>query len=127
MTQLDAIHRQRGMTTIGMALVLAVAIFISTITIKLIPVYLDHFNVASALKGLADDPEVVGMTDRQIHDGIEKRFSINDVNNVDARQVKITRDAGKVKSMSLDYEIRVHMFWNIDAVVHFNEDAEVGR
>lgn len=126
MTILDSIYRQRGMTTIGMALVLAVAVFISTITIKLIPVYLEHFNVATALKGLAADPQVGGMTNREIHDGLSNRFSINDISDVDPKDVQVTRDEGHVKSMSLDYEVRVHMFWNIDAVVHFNEEAEVG-
>lgn len=126
MTKLDSIYRQRGMTTIGMALILVVAIFFITITIKLIPVYLEHFNVAEALKGLAQDPEFVGMTDRDIRDHVDRRFSINEVNDVKAKQVEITRNGGHPKSLSLDYEIRVHMFWNIDAVVHFNEFAEVG-
>ncbi len=125
MTKPDSIHRQRGMTTAGMALVLVVAIFISTMTIKLIPVYLEHFNVKSVLNAVKDDPQLREWSDTDIRRSIDNRFSINDINDVKAKQVQIQRDAGHVKSLTLDYEVRVHMFWNIDAVVRFNEDAEV--
>jgi len=79
------------------------------------------------LNAVKEDPELGGMTDQDIRKTLTNRFTINDINGVEAKQVKIARDAGHVKSLSLDYEERVHLFWNIDAVVHFNEDAEVGR
>ncbi len=123
----DSIHHQRGMTAIGMLLVLVIAILISTMVIKLIPVYLEHYNVASVLTALKNDPQVTEMTDKAIRDSIDNRFSINSINEVRANQVKIIRDGGRVTSLSLDYEVRVHMFWNIDAVVHFNDDAEISH
>ena len=85
----DSKYHQTGMTTVGMALILAVVIFISTVVIKLVPVYLEHFNVTSVLNAVKEDPELGGMTDQDIRKTLTNRFTINDINGVEAKQVKM--------------------------------------
>ena len=47
------VSRQHGMTLIGFLFVLAAALFVAYIGMKLVPVYLNHYSVVSAMKSLA--------------------------------------------------------------------------
>jgi hypothetical protein len=118
-------YRQRGMTTMGIMMVLVLVVFVGTMAIKLAPVYIEHFKVTSVLNAVKDDPQLTDSTDIDIKKTMTNRFSINDIDDVKASSVQITRKSGHITSLMLDYEVRVHMFWNIDAVVHFKEVAGV--
>lgn len=123
----DAVIRQRGMTMLGMLLTLVILIAVATVTIKLVPVYLEDFTVTTVLKSLKDDPDIAASSDHEIRESVSKRFEINNVEHVKASQVQIARRDGRVQKVSLDYQVRVPMFWNIDALVHFADSVEVGH
>ncbi len=118
---------QRGMTGISIMMLLALGAFVLAMVFKLFPFYLEGFKVSSTLKGLSSDTRVEGASDRQVKDLILKKLQVDDVDTVTSEHIKIDSSAQK-RSVSIEYEARVHMFGNIDAVVVFGDNAvEIGR
>ena len=118
---------QRGMTGVSIMMILALAGFVLAMAFKLFPFYLEGFKVSSTLKGLVSDSRVEGASDRQIKELILKKLQVDDVDTVTSEHIKIDA-SGKKRSVSIEYEARVHMVGNIDAVVIFGGNTvEIGR
>ncbi len=113
---------QRGMTGISIMMILALAGFVLAMAFKLFPFYLEGFKVSSTLKGLASDSRVEGASDREVKELILKKLQIDDVDTVTSDHIKI-ESSGKKRIVSIEYEARVHMVGNLDAVVVFGDKA----
>ena len=117
-------HRQNGMTAIGWLLVLGLIAFFTLITLRLVPSYLEFAKVASALESLENEPGITGKTKPDIVRLVQKRFDVNDVMNVSAKEIKVKKDKG-ILTVSIDYERREHLISNIDVVAKFDKKIEV--
>ena len=121
---MKSIHRQRGMTPIGWILVFLLIAFFALIALKLIPIYLESFSVATVISDLKNEPGISTMSPGEITNTITKRFTINNVYNVTADDVYVERLAGTM-TISAEYEVRKPMLGNVDIVVSFNKSIEV--
>ncbi|WP_455199098.1 DUF4845 domain-containing protein [Kaarinaea lacus] len=119
-----SVRRQKGMTAIAMAAILALVAFFALIALRLVPIYLESFKVSSHIANLAEDSETKTKTDSQIRSTLRKRFQLDDVDNVDVADIVIERQGGSL-TLSLDYEVRTPAIANVDMVVTFSEEAEV--
>ena len=113
-------NRQKGMTFFGVALLLVIIGFMATVFIKLTPVYLENFKVKSALESLSEEAGINTMMKSDIKVLIKKRFGIDDVKNVEAKDVKIERIKGTLV-ISVSYEVRTPIIGNLDVVASFND------
>lgn len=117
-------HRQNGMTAIGWLLVLGLIAFFVLITLRMVPLYLEYAKVVSALESLENEPGITRKTKSEIVKMVQKRFQVNDVKNVSAKQLEVKKDKG-VLVISIDYERREHLVSNIDVVAKFDKKVEV--
>jgi Tfp pilus assembly major pilin PilA len=117
-------HRQNGMTAIGWLLVLGLIAFFALITLRLVPLYLEYAKVASALESLENEPGITRKTKPEIVKMMQKRFEVNDVVNVSAREIKVKKDKG-ILTVSIEYERREHLVSNLDVVATFDKKIEV--
>ncbi len=117
-------HRERGMTAIGWLLMLALIAFFAILVLRLTPNYLEYFKVASSLESLAGEPGIGQKPPAEVRKLLLRRFDINDVEHVDKKDIKISRENGKMK-VSVTYEVRVPILGNVDAVTSFNKEVEV--
>jgi len=124
---MNYLHRQRGLTAISMVVVILVVIFFALIAIRLFPIYVENYKVASHLKNLAADSNLGTMTDKEITSTLFKRLDLDDVENVKADNVFIergTKGKGSIL-LAVEYEVRKPIFGNVDIVVSFiNETGE---
>lgn len=119
-------NSQRGMTAIGMAMIVAMLVVFLIIGIKLAPVYIESFKVSSALNSLQSEAGLVNKSNTEITKMLTRRLSIDDVEHVTLPDISIERNGPKV-TIAVDYEVRKPMFGNIDVVVAFSKQAEVGK
>lgn len=118
---------QQGMTAIGIAMILALCGFILIILVKLFPAYMESFKVSSSLEGLVTDSRVEGATDKQVKQLILKKLQVDDVDAVKPEHISIV-STGSKRTVSIEYERRVPMMGNVDAVVMFGDNAvEIGN
>ena len=109
--------RQRGITLIGFLFVLAAALFVAYIAMKLVPIYINHFSVVSSMKSLAEEPNAASMSEGRIRNLLSKRFNMSYVEYITPRDIEIVRSSGL--SIVAEYEVREDLIGNLDAVVTF--------
>jgi hypothetical protein len=112
---------QQGMTAIAMMMLLGLIGFNAVVFIKLFPTYMDSFKVATAVKGIETDDRAEGATDKEIKALITKRLGIDDVDHITNDNIIIEK-SGPKRTLHVEYEARVPMFGNIDALFSFKSD-----
>ncbi|HKL51710.1 MAG TPA: DUF4845 domain-containing protein [Wenzhouxiangellaceae bacterium] len=111
------ISNQRGMTLIGFLIVLAAALFVAYIAMKLVPIYINHYSVVSSMKSMAEEPGAANMSEGRLRDFLSRKFSTSYVKHVTARDIQIVRGTGV--EIIAEYEVREDLIGNLDAVVTF--------
>jgi hypothetical protein len=103
--------------------------FFLTLIFTIGPLYITNFTVQSTVKDLIKDPELATKSVQEIRLAIERKFNVNQVEVVQAvcrdKQLtcmKIEKTKTTVK-IDANYEARVHVMANVDAVVVFNDNV----
>jgi len=117
--------RQKGMTLIGFVFVLAIAGFFAFLIMRLFPVYSEYYSVASDMEGLAEEPGVGAMPPEKIRDLLNRRFYISYVESVKPQHIKITRKNGY--NLTVTYEVRRPLLYNLDFVAMFDKTVLLGK
>lgn len=118
-------RKQRGVTLLGMLTAVIILVFVAVLIINLAPPYIHHFAVKDALKSLAEDPEIKNMSSKaKLRDTFLRKLQVNYVTNIPADKLEITKKDGKT-FLTIDYEVRVPLIANIDAMIKFNDEAVV--
>ena len=112
--------RQRGMTVIGMLMLLIVVAFVALIAMKVVPMYIQYFSIKSTIESVRKEPQVAQMSLMDIQNAIQKRFDIGYVDNITARDLKIRNDRnGRV--LDLVYQDERSLFYGLSVVLKVNE------
>ena len=120
LTTRPANEPQRGMTVIGMLLLLIVIAFVALIAMKVVPMYIQYFSIKSTIESVRKEPQLAQMTPQDIQNAIQKRFDIGYVENITARDLKIRNDRnGRV--LDLVYQDERTLFYGLSIVLKVNE------
>ncbi|MDP3878046.1 MAG: DUF4845 domain-containing protein [Methylobacter sp.] len=119
-------NRQQGLTLISILLILGLIGFFVLLTLKVVPIYLDHGKVQSALAALEETPNLASKGEFEIRDSLNKRFSINYVYDVTQDDIKITKRGNYVK-VEIEYETVVKLAGNLSLLAEFHDVIEVGQ
>lgn len=122
-------RKQAGMTMLGWLVVLAlIGFFVRTVVI-IYPMLYNQFKVTTQIKEFAADPETAKLTPKEMYTKITRRFEVDNVDGVGDKQLKITYNEEKKKTLiEVNYEVRAQFWGPIYIVGVFNEPhAEVAR
>ncbi len=112
---------QRGFSASGLLVVLAVGGFLFTCISRMAPAYMEDRYVKEALLNIEAKvgSEFADLSSRSIKGQVNKFFVINNVRNEAViGSLKVERLKGKTL-VSMDYEIRENLFYNVDVVMTF--------
>ena len=123
---MQTLKSQQGMTAIGWIIVLGLIAFFVLLALRLTPGYLEFATVSASLESLEKEPGITEKTAPEIRSMLSKRFDVNDVKTIDSRDIKIENQGGRLR-VWVDYEVRVPVLGNVDAVSKFNKEIEVVR
>lgn len=128
MNNLKLIKHQRGLGMLQWALVIAVVGFFLIFAFKVIPLYAENRYVESALRSLDNSGEKLEqMTDAEIKKKLTSFYMINNVRSEGPNNnIKILRESEKAL-VTVDYETRVPLFYNIDLVLSFQNHLDSTR
>lgn len=120
--------REKGASFFSIMVGLIVAGIFFAVAFKLFTPYKDHATFKSILENVVHDRDQVSKEFRQIRRTIYDRAIINQVRAELSREdfLKIENIDGVIH-FDLAYEERVPMFYNVDAVVKFQEHYEVTK
>ncbi len=114
---------QRGASLLSTLIGLIVAGIFFSVGFKLFTPYKDHATIDSIITNMVADQEAISGSIRDIRTGLDKRFLINQVKLPNRDSLAIREEEG-VLYFDLVYEERVPMFYNVDAMVKFEEHYE---
>ena len=113
---------QRGMTVIGMLLLLIVIAFAALIAMKVVPMYIEYYTIKSTIESIRKEPQLAQMSPTDIHNAIQKRFDIGYVDRLNARDLKIKNDpSGRGRVLELVYEDERELFYGLYVVLKVDE------
>lgn len=118
--------RQQGLTLISLIFLLGVIGVVVLLTLKIVPIYMDHNKVKSALMGLKEMPDLQTQTESEIRLSLSKRFNINYVTDVTQDDIKVVKHGDYLK-VDIEYEKVEHLVGNLSALAEFHDFIEVGQ
>ncbi len=118
-------HKQKGLSALGVLLILVIGGFFLAVATAVGPLYLDNSFVNAALQSLSNEP-IHKLSDDKIRRRLQDSFTINNVRDVNAKDTVIERKK-TATLVRLDYERRVHLFANVDIVVVFENTYDTSK
>lgn len=118
--------RQGGATTLGF-IILAVFVGIFAFAfIRLTPVYLNYMKVVGVVDGVVEEFDGMKATLPQIRTSILRRFDVESVSEITARDVSVTAVEGGYE-VRAKYDHTTPFIYNISFTVHFDKAGLVRR
>ncbi len=112
----------RGFSLIGTLIWVLLIVGAASAGLKLGPHYLQFWTVRTVMDDTARDPDAATMGRQAIIQTLEKKLYINEVRSVKNESFSFEKtDTGRI--LGVHYEIREHLFANLDAVLTFDHQT----
>ena len=119
-------HRQAGMTTLGVIILVTFIGLFAFAGIRLTPVYLNYMKVAGVVSGVYSEFDGQNATRSAIRNSISRRFDIESVGMITAKNVKVTKVEGG-HEVAATYSHQAPFISNISFLVEFDKRVVVRR
>lgn len=119
--------KQRGVTLLGFLMGLIIAGIFAFMAMRLFPVYSEYMSVKSDMQQIADTPGSASLGLADVRKSLEKRFYISYVDNVDLKNNVTLTKVGNVNQLTIAYEVRRPMAYNVDFVAKFEHMVELNK
>jgi hypothetical protein len=120
-------HKQRGMTFIGVVLLVAIIVFVATIAIKLTPAYLEFFAVKKVVQKIQKDPSFASMGQKEIMDSYYRSASVDNIASVQEEHITIEKTESGKPVLTIEYQKVIPIVANVSALLDFHVSTESGR
>lgn len=111
-------QKQRGMTFMGLVLMVAGIVFVAIIGMKMVPAYIEFMSVKKAIANIANQPDFKEMTQKDIQTAFSKTASIDNIDSINAKELIISQtDLGPV--VTAEYQVVVPLMGNVSAMMDF--------
>lgn len=111
-------HHQLGAGYFINILLLAIIGLVLVAGLRLMPAYIDNNVVVNAVEGVLANHDVDELSEREFRTEVMRTINVNNLDSFDAQSIEFTRE-GSNDYIDVNYETRVPLFYNIDAMVSF--------
>lgn len=120
-------NKQRGMTFIGVVLLVAIIVFVATIGIKLTPAYLEFFAVKKVVQKIKSEPSFASMGKKEIMDSYYKSASIDNIGSVTEEDITVEKSESGQPILTIEYQKVIPIVANVSALLDFHVSTDSGR
>lgn len=120
------VKNQQGLTLISILFILGLIAFFTLLTLKVVPIYMDHAKVVNALKAVEQTPDIETKSEHEVRDSLSKRFNLNYVYDVTQDDIKVVKHGNYLK-VTIEYETVQKIAGNLSVLAEFNDSFEVGQ
>ena len=113
-------HKQNGMTFLGMMLMVAGIVFIAIIGMKLVPAYIEYFSVKKAINKIANDPAFDQMSRGDIAASFNRNAVIDNITIIKGSDLSVSKTATGDTIVGVDYQTIVPLVGNVSALLDFS-------
>ncbi len=123
-------HKHQGMTLIGMLLTMAVVVIAGIVVMRVVPVYLEHYEVLSSMKALNTLPSTDFSADPSLNANILRtkllnQLYVNSIESIAPEQIKMTPDGQGNFKVSIKYQVIRPLVANVSLLFDFDASQEV--
>jgi hypothetical protein len=122
----SALRRERGMTTLGMIILVAFLGLFAFAGIRLTPVYLNYMKVLGVINGVHEEFDGANASRSAIRSSITRRFDVESVGEITARDVTVTSVDGGFE-VRAKYGHIAPFIANVSFMVEFDKAVLVRR
>ena len=116
------VNQQKGMTFIGLVLVIAAVVFLATIGMKVVPAYIEFSGVKKAIQHIANEGNFSAMSKKEIADSFDKAASATYVTVIKGSDLIIEKgDTGNV--VKAQYQVTLPIVANASILLDFNASS----
>lgn len=119
------LKQQRGVTLVGLVVIIAVLGTFGTLAAKILPMYMENMTITSAIEESQKSIDLSKMKRSEIVAKLRKNLSVNNVTNL-PEDALVVQKRGSELYIMLDYERRTSFFDQIDLVGRFSDEYRVG-
>ncbi len=112
-------HKQQGVTLIGMLLVGIMIVFAAIVVMKIVPAYIEYFSVKKVFDAMAADPSMKEATPTEVRSSFEHRIDAGYVTVVKPDDLDISRASGQTV-VSVKYRVEKPLFGNLGIYMDFS-------
>lgn len=116
-------HKQRGMTFLGLVLMIAGIVFIAVIGMKLVPAYIEYFSVKKAIARIANDPSFKQMSRAEMVATFDRTAAINNITVVKGNDLAVERTTSGMPVVVMEYQTIVPLVGNVSALLDFSASS----
>lgn len=117
---------QTGATLISVMLIVIMTALVLVSALKIVPTYMDNSILRSAMEAMIESREVGEMTARELRSNLSQTLNTNNIRDFDLSNVLLIKEKGEEgPHVLINYEARVPIFYNIEAVVIFDNRFEI--
>lgn len=121
-----ALRRERGMTTLGLIILVAFVGLFAFAGIRLTPVYLNYMKVLGVINGVHEEFDGANPSRNAIRSSIARRFDVESVSEITAREVTVTSVDGGFE-VRAKYNHLAPFISNVSFSVDFDKAVLVRR
>ncbi|MFV1969319.1 MAG: DUF4845 domain-containing protein [Pirellulaceae bacterium] len=118
------IARQRGLSFLGLIVLVGVLGFAAVIGLKLVPIYMDSWKIDGVMESVIKEPDITQQSRQEVIQLMLKRLDINAVDAVNYTNYKGVLTVSKRKnntSINVNYRIETPLIGNLSLVAEFDK------
>ena len=114
--------QQAGLSLLPVFFGLLITGLVVILGFKIVPLYMEHYGVASSLKSLEQEAGMRQKSTSELMTILKKRLDINDVRRVSREDITIKKQPRET-TVRVAYEVQVPLVGNVDLLVIFDDTA----
>jgi len=115
--------KQGGASFLSWIMIAAMVSAIGLIAARIAPAYVDYRTICTLIDALPAD-KVHTMAKTEIREALQKRFLINNIRDLDVNQIVDIDHKRDHTVLTLKYEVRQPLIYNISIVVAFDREFD---
>lgn len=120
-------HRQRGMSFISILIIMMVVVFLGMFAFKVGPHYMEYSAVKSIAEDAAGQPELL-RSKSKMQQYLTQAYRTNSIWDLKPKDtIVMKKDGKKGMVLTVKYEKRANLIYNIDLVTRFNSPVGTGN
>lgn len=123
-------RKEQGITLVGMLSLIVIIICLGVLLMRVVPVYIDNYEVRQSIEALHDLQASNFSTDPManvtvLRTKLMNQLSVNGIYDIKSEQVTITPANAGVYLIAIHYVVIKPLVYNVSLMFDFNESEEV--
>ena len=118
---------QKGLSLVGLLLLLGLIAFALSTAFKVVPHYLDYFSLRKIIEAAGNNPTPGLDSVDDFYSYVGKNMQVNSIRDVDLKQALKLKVENNRFVAHLDYEQREPLIFNVDLVMKFDKQLSVAK